>query len=274
MTALENQYAAVRYVNVIDRFSETLLGKEPLVFTSIMQHWNAYAKWNLNFLKTHYSDHLVLADRIEGGESKFIQARLSAFIEYMRDSDESNPFYAKTSLHMTNDFKDDYSGEPFFSCWYRRWYAVHPTEKRKINLSNMYLGPRHATSPLHIDIWGTSFWNALFEGEKLWIFFMQADEPYIYDGKIDPFKPDLDRFPLLKKTVPLIHTQRPGDLVYCPGNIYHAVYVLEPSLAISENFINEENFRYVLDSFRKSGHHRAYEKMLRITEAFMTLESY
>jgi hypothetical protein len=55
--------------------------------------------------------------------------------------------------------------------------------------------------------------------------------------------------------------QEPGKIVYCPGNIWHAVWVLEPSLALSENFINEHNYKNVLNHFEKYNYQRALAKM-------------
>ncbi|SKC83311.1 cupin-like domain-containing protein [Ohtaekwangia koreensis] len=261
-------YAMFDSLEHTSTFSRDQLNKAPVVFTSIMEQWPAYPKWNTHFFEDRHGDHMILADRMEDGQSKFIRTSLKNYIKYMRECDEPNPYYAKTSLHLATDMRSEYPVDQYFPCWYRRWYQEHAQEERKINLSNLYLGPAHALSPLHVDIWGTSFWNALFEGEKLWVFFLNSDEPFLYQGRVNPFTPDWDAFPLFRKAAPLIYIQRPGELVYCPGGIWHAVLLLKPCIALSENFINHENYQRVLQSFARQNMWNAYHKMVAIRDAY------
>ncbi|GCC53230.1 hypothetical protein SanaruYs_34730 [Chryseotalea sanaruensis] len=255
-------------VRVSNLFNKNDLGKEPIVFTDVMKTWPSYPKWNFKYLSDNYGKHQILADRVNEGRHQFIETTFSNFITYMINEEEANPYYGKSALHLSNGMKHDYFTGSYFVCWYREWYRERENEVRKLNMSNLYLGPRNAKSPLHIDIWGTSFWNALFVGKKLWVFFNPNDEKCLYNGKVDPFDPDLNLYPLFEGVKPIIHVQQPGELIYCPGNIWHAIYVLEPSLALSENFINEENYLNVLNTFKEFGYTNAYQKMLAIVDSF------
>lgn len=265
--ALEQRHASYPRVRICHDFDTSYLGHEPIVFTNLMKSWPAYGKWSLTNLQNEFGETLITADRYEGDHSKYIQIRLDEYIDYMREAEEANPFYGKTALHLYNTMRSEYDASSF-PCWYRQWYLDHPDEERKLLLSSLFLGPVHASSRLHIDMWGTSFWNALFEGRKLWLFFDPADESYLYGGRVSPFTPELDRFPDYVKALPRVHVQQPGELIYCPGRIWHAVYVLEPSLALSENFINNENYHYVINHFREEGHQRALRKMEQMVAAY------
>ena len=74
---------------------------------------------------------------------------------------------------------------------------------------------------MHRDFMGTSAWNVLFAGEKTWQFF----PPMGGEG--------------------MSCVQRPGDIVYTPSNWWHQVRNESCTLALTENFFNESNSRYL-----------------------------
>jgi hypothetical protein len=242
--------------------------RTPLVVTDLMRTWKAFPKWNFTYFKQAFPKHGVTADRRDNGKPSYIYTTFTEYIDYALTSNELNPYYGKSLLHLTNDLQFEYDVPANFKCWYKN-YKKRSGEEQNIELSLIYLGPRHSTSPLHIDIWGTSFWNALFEGKKLWFFLPPEQAHLAYDGKVDPFEPDLNAFPDFEKVRPIIHIQNPGELVYCPGNIWHAVYAMEPSIALSENFINQENYRNVQQHFQKHGYDRALTKLNHIVSNYV-----
>lgn len=240
----------------------------PVVFNDIISSWKAHGKWSLEFFKTRYADYKILADRTLKGETKFIQSTFANYIAYVQVSEDSIPYYGKSSIHLDTELKDDYQTDEIFECWYRKWHQEHPGQEEKFNLSNLYFAPRNAKTLLHKDLWGTSFWNALFEGEKLWLFFREEDEQFLYDLQVDPFAPDLNKYPLYDNAKPIVHVQKAGELVYAPGNAIHAVLTIQPSLSLSENFINQDNYRFVLKTFEKKGYSNAISKLNLMVECY------
>ncbi len=252
-----------------ESFSKSQLGKEPIVFTNIMKEWVSYPKWTLGYLKEKFPRKKILADRIENGQAKFIHVELKDFIDYVKVSKEAKPYYGKSALHLDTDLRIEYDSESYFDCWYRSWYSRRPSENR-LNLSNLYIGPKNAKSLPHNDLWGTSFWNALYEGKKMWLFYEKKDERYLYGGEVDPFDPNCNsKWPDYSNAEPVIHIQQPGELIYSPGNIWHAVLTMEPSLSLSENFINAENYQNVLDTFQDHNYETAFNKMKIIANHFL-----
>jgi len=51
--------------------------------------------------------------------------------------------------------------------------------------------------------------------------------------------PDLDRFPLYRKSHPMVCILKPGDTLFIPANWIHAVQTLEPSISINTFFKTE-----------------------------------
>ena len=97
----------------------------------------------------------------------------------------------------------------------------------------------------HVDAFGSHFWMYLFSGCKKWTF-CRAEEmmklgPRFHNDSLDPvFDRQLNNKEINfkgKRTVIL----RPGEWLFVPSGSPHMVENLEPSIAVSGNFVNETN---------------------------------
>lgn len=240
----------------------------PVLYNGIMNDWASYPKWNIQYLVDKFGQQKISADHKVGNDTTYIHTSIAAYAEYIRQAADDNPYYAKSTLHIGTSMEQEYQTPPAFNCWYKSYYKARNTP-RKITLSCLYFGPRGARSTLHRDIWGTSFWNALYEGRKLWLFFPRDQEHLLYNGDVDPLNAEPAKFPLFFDTTPIVCIQEPGEIIYCPGNIWHWAYVLEPGLALSENFINKDNYQNVLQYFHNVGYTNAAQKMEDITRIYL-----
>ncbi|MBW8686001.1 cupin-like domain-containing protein [Chitinophaga rhizophila] len=240
----------------------------PVLYEGIMHQWASYPKWNIQYLADTFGNYKISADRNINGQISYIQAPMKDYAGYIRDTADPIPYYGKSTMHLKTHMNLEYQTPDAFNCWYKAYYTAQ-SATRKIDLSSLYFGPRGARSTIHQDIWGTSFWNALYEGRKLWLFFPQEQEHLLYNGEFDPLTADIASYPLLGEAEPIICIQEPGELIYCPANIWHWAYVLEPGLALSENFINEDNYLHVLQYFQRMGYTNAEQKMKDIANTFL-----
>jgi hypothetical protein len=127
---------------------------------------------------------------------------------------------------------------------------------------SLFLSPAGITSELHVDAFGSNFWMALFQGRKRWTFFPPEDLPLLYPlfpdstdavFQVDLSQPDLSLHPLLSLSHPTQVTLSPGELLFVPAGSPHRVENLEPSLAISANFVDSSNLDGVLRELRVNG---------------------
>ncbi|SFW13508.1 cupin-like domain-containing protein [Chitinophaga sancti] len=241
---------------------------QPVLYDGVMQQWAAYPKWNILHLADKFGKWKVSADRKMNGQVSYIQTEMAAYADYIYNTADEVPYYGKSTLHLENNMVGEYQVPAAFHCWYKDYYTTRALTRR-IELSCLYFGPSGARSNLHQDIWGSSFWNALFEGKKLWLFFPPEQEHLIYNGEFDPLTADPASFPMLRDTTPVVCIQEPGELIYCPANIWHWAIVLKPSLALSENFINGENYQVILRFFEKQGYANAARKMQEIAGIYL-----
>ncbi|GFN91894.1 bifunctional arginine demethylase and lysyl-hydroxylase jmjd6-b [Plakobranchus ocellatus] len=119
---------------------------------------------------------------------------------------------------------------------------------------SLFVAPSGVASDLHVDAFASSFWMALFQGEKRWTFFDPEDMPLLYPKyvqSLDPVfdvnigKPDLKSFPLLALTKPKQCVLRAGDLLFVPAGSPHLVENLTPSVAVSSNYVDATNYSQV-----------------------------
>lgn len=92
-----------------------------------------------------------------------------------------------------------------------------------------------------------------------WTFFPPEDLPLLYPTyvhstdavfEVNLTQPDLQQYPLLSLTHPRVCSLSPGELLFVPSGCPHRVENLEPSLAISANFVDQSNFDSVCKELR------------------------
>lgn len=144
---------------------------------------------------------------------------------------------------------------------------------------SLFIAPAGVTSELHVDAFASSFWMALFQGQKRWTFFEASDFALLYPKyvhSLDPVfhvniaNPDLKSHPLLALTQPKQCVLKPGDLLFVPAGSPHYVENLTASLAISSNYVDATNFDKVCDELHANGliDHRAKQ----LLEQFQSLD--
>ena len=147
---------------------------------------------------------------------------------------------------------------------------------------SLFIGAAGTQSKLHIDSFGSHFWMLLISGRKRWVFYPAADVPLLYPSYDHSFDPVFayDPFPssedasapcsapcadqsqeellreecsLSKYATPFEAILEPGDLIFVPSGMPHAVMNLETSVAISGNFVDVSNIEDVKAQLRLDG---------------------
>lgn len=216
---------------------------QPVLIRGVASAWKAMERWNLpEFLRT-VPRREVKVSRTD--ESEPVKMDLHEFFHYISGS-EDNPYYLR-DWRFDKDcpaMLNDYEVPVYFESWSR-----HLPESIRPVLRWLYVGPDNSGTGLHLDTMDTSAWNAVITGRKHWLFFPREDGPRLYNGHADMFRPDFDRFPLIKGLAPVYCVQEPGEIVFTPSTWWHQVYNEKGGISITENFVNETNYRQVEDFF-------------------------
>ncbi len=217
--------------------------KIPAIFKEAFQHIEVKNKWTKEYLVRNITKQEIV-EKLTDADSKI----LMTLEDYLNLN--SAEYYFRTSQHTLEKLAHDYKTPSVFNCWYATTKVSPPKNK----LSWLYMGVEDTYSDIHRDVWNTSAWNFLIKGKKLWLVY-----PEMYNSEIKTYK---ETFPikaiisdpeilLNQKCKPMICLQEEGDLIYMPGNNYHAVINITETISLTENFINETNYDDVRNYFRR-----------------------
>jgi hypothetical protein len=234
----------------------------PVVITNAMEHWKARTAWTLDYFKTRYGQTAVTVHRL-GGEryspDGVKSMPLSAFIDSIKSRDfDAYPHYVRDDWRLFITHKElltDYEIPKYFF----DWFVFLPPFMRLI-YPRLFIGPKGAVTPLHMDIWRTHAWLGQIVGRKRWILFSPDQHQFLYDCAVQPHDPDFDRYPLFRQAKPIECTIGPGDLIFVPGGWAHEVVSLDATISITHNYMGPGCFgsglsgsvkQQVIDRFRR-----------------------
>lgn len=137
-----------------------------------------------------------------------------------------------------------------------------PQSKYWASWPSLFVGKKGSNSKLHVDSGGTGFFMYLVSGRKRWVTYERDERVFLYE-KIEGHStyPDVlgmdkseeadeflsNRFPLLhraEKAYEII--QEPGQLVYIPPSVPHAVENLEDTIGIAMNVVSKDGMNHHL----------------------------
>jgi len=175
------------------------------------------SKFSLEKIDQLYGDKMVDIIKTLGDDST-IKATISEYLQTFEDELE-NPYYLH--LKLNNDFaeiQESITRTKELDSWFRYLpETIRPT------FIWFILGPKKSGSKLHIDLMNTSAWNLLISGKKQWCFENEK-------GSVE-------------------YIQNPEELIIIPPKCAHSVVNLENSLALTENFLNQYNYKDVREYF-------------------------
>jgi hypothetical protein len=146
-------------------------------------------------------------------------------------------------------------------------------------------GPARSGASWHVDPALTSAWNALLSGRKRWALYPPGRVPPAVivhvdedDGSVNFDGPTslqwwLDVYPTLRQEEkPLECTQLPGETIFVPSGWWHCVLNIDPSIAVTQNFVNTTNLELVCLDMAPGFHHRGVARAgrLAIAESVMS----
>jgi hypothetical protein len=219
--------------------NEYLYQRKPVVITGAIESWRARSTWSLEYFQTRFPDTSVSIHRL-GGEryepSGVESIALSKFIDTIKTNTfEQYPYYVRDDwriFELHEELLRDYEIPKYFF----DWFVFLPGFMRLI-YPRIFMGPKGAITPLHLDIWGTHAWLAQIVGRKRWILFPKDQQEFLYNCTVQPQKPDLERFPLYRNAKPVECTIGPGDLIFVPGGWAHEVISLDATISITHNYM-------------------------------------
>lgn len=230
--------------------------RRPVVLTDAAKRWSATSKWSFAFFQTYYGATPVTVSKYNGqwyraGDSA--QMPLRDFIGGLLASDwQSFPLYIRDYWGLFEKHPElliDCPVPEYFFDWVSRMpkFMQRPGPR-------LFMGPKGAITPLHVDIWGTHAWLTQVVGRKRWILISPEEECFLdtrragdtglKNWRVDPESSDFVReFPNIH---PVECTLAAGETIFVPGGWLHHVTSLDAGISITANFMGPGCFYPVL----------------------------
>jgi histone arginine demethylase JMJD6 len=204
--------------------------------------WPAANRWTLDTLVSVLGDEPTICGLTTGGDE--VRVPFVDFAAYVRDQQHDGPLYVFDDEWdgPSQALLADYAPPP----WAEDARAQTP-EPMRPPYRWLLVGPRRSGSNVHADPLGTSAWNALISGEKLWFLWepsdatertircavegVRADVPAVGFGRL------LEAVRADACPAPRVFVQQPGEIVFVPRGWLHGVLNLSDTIAITENFV-------------------------------------
>jgi len=245
------------------RFSDAYRACRPFVVRDAISHWPACQHWTPQYFQRRYGDLTVITERYDPREkSSYLDQTLAdihqtlplrQFLETLGSGDRRFALREDTSLfaRIPELLDDLVRFSPF---------PVHGDSGYKA----LWVGPPEYVTGLHTDPGPTLLFQ--IHGRKQVLLFAPDQTPFLYEvdpaergrkfdtsilqsrldaaelstlrdvvgwAKVEPFDPDLARFPLFARATGIEGYLEPGDTLYIPDRWWHAVRSLEPAISVS-----------------------------------------
>ncbi|GBG31294.1 Bifunctional arginine demethylase and lysyl-hydroxylase JMJD6 [Hondaea fermentalgiana] len=247
----------------LERFrKEFELPAQPCLIHGLADAWPARTEWGLKRLREDFGERKFKCG--EDDEGYAIKVKLKHFLRYMNSDNEDGAKLDDSPLYIFDShFDDDRISKQLLQEYrvphlFQEDLFRHVGERRRPPYRWILIGSERSGSGVHDDPLGTSAWNTLVRGHKLWTLF-PPDVPRsvvkgrsLVDWKNEDDEPvDWNEFILpriLEKGGPELRSkmiqfiQKPGETVFVPSDWWHAVLNLDTTVAVTQNFCSTGNF--------------------------------
>lgn len=252
-----NEIARLEDLSVED-FTSTWVNA-PFILTRPVREWPIYQSWNLSSLLEKYAEVAFRAESVDWP--------LRTYLDYMNDTHDESPLYLfdrafaeKMNLKVTTN------PEPQADYWPPTCFgfdAFTLLGEQRPDHRWLIVGPARSGSTFHKDPNATSAWNAVITGSKYWIMFPSSSSlpppPGVFVSEDQSevtsplsiaewllgFHAEARKTPGCKEGI-----CRDGEVLYVPSGWYHLVLNLEPSTAVTQNFVPRARIGAVLQFLR------------------------
>lgn len=224
----------VRDISKKDFINNYYKPQKPVLIEGLTQNWEAFQKWNLDYIQKHAGDQIVPLYNNEPTKGKQNSAepatkmKMAAYIELIKTqpTDLRIFFYdLKVKLpELLKDFEYPDIGMKFFK-----------------RLPVLFFGGEGSKVLPHYDMDLADLVHFHFHGTKSVTLFSPEQTKYLYKipfavhnlESIDLDNPDFEKYPALKYLEGLQATMKHGDALYMPSGYWHYIKYLDGGFSMT-----------------------------------------
>jgi Cupin-like domain len=219
--------------------------QKPVVIEHSIDHWPAYSKWSLDYIKSIAGDKTVplYDDRPVNYKTDFntphASMKMSEYIDLLQREPTKFRIFLWNILKEVPQLQKDFSYPDF---------GLRLMKK----LPMLFFGGQDSYTFMHYDIDLANIFHFHFEGKKECILFDQKQNDFLYRvpfslltrDEIDFTNPDFKKWPALKKAKGYKTHLNHGEVLYMPEGYWHLMQYITPGFSMSLRAIarNPKNF--------------------------------
>ncbi len=234
---------------------EYLYPGRPVIIEDAIEDWRSHRLWSWDGLKEACGTAKVRVYRYDPtleyrpNDVRFMP--LGELIDHVRTGDDwqSFPYYLRDEWNLFHQYPQLRAAQKVPGYFFD-WFKFLPPRLR-LEYPRIFIGPRGAITPLHMDIWGTHAWLSQLSGRKRWLLFSPDQAPLLYGYKVRVESPDHERQPLFRQARPMEAFINPGDTIWVPSAWSHWVQSVEPGLSVTYNYMGPGCFKSSLKGMFK-----------------------
>lgn len=208
--------------------------QKPVVIERFIDHWPAYTKWNLEYMKAVggnitiplYDDRPV--DYKDGFNEPHAKMKLGDYIDLLKKEPTKYRIFLWNAIKELPQLQHDFTFPDFGL-------------KLMKGIPMLFFGGRNSYTFMHYDIDLANIFHFHFEGEKQIILFDQKQNDFLYKvphslitrEDIDFSNPDFEKWPMLKKAKGYKTELNHGEVLYIPEGYWHYMRYITPGFSMS-----------------------------------------
>jgi len=234
---------------------------QPIIVEDACSDWPAMDRWEPDAMLERFRHVSMKVAKDDKG--KKMRMKFKYYADYLRHQQDDNPLYLFETNMDDNAYirplMEDYEVPDLFP---HDWFSMVNADSRP-PFRWFCIGPKRSGTTVHIDPLGTAAWNAVTHGVKRWVLFEPKEDKKQVKGKGLIEKGEDDEaimyfdfiLPRIKRAYPDLKVyeglQKPGDVIFVPGDWWHGVLNLEDTVAVTQNYCGPDNFDMVWSKTRR-----------------------
>ncbi|MDE1462002.1 cupin-like domain-containing protein [Spartinivicinus poritis] len=233
-----------------DRLTQQyLLPRRPVIVRGITTQWPALEKWSFEWFEKCFGN-IFTNMFANGNEGEARQVRLKHLFSRMTSGETLySSLYVREMLPLISQdypIENSFLGDHQFN-----WLLDLPkTIHGEMNV--IFIGNKGTGIKNHQDSMGTHLWSAQICGRKRWLISPPEMMPYLAEGEASWLEREqsIAKYPEFAEAACLDFVLEPGEILFLPVGWWHQTILLDDSISITQDIVNESNidhFEYELE---------------------------
>lgn len=224
----------VKTISKKDFIENYVKPQKPVVIEELTKDWDAYEKWNLEYIAEKAGDKEVplYDNRPTSTKYKFnephAKMKMKDYIELLKTKPTDYRIFLYSLLKEVPSLQKDFS---------------YPKIGLKFlkGLPFLFFGGKDSKVFMHHDIDWANIVHFHFHGKKRCLIYPPSQTKYLYKvphalisrEDIDFSNPDFEKYPALKKAKGFVANLEHGEALYMPEGYWHYMHYLTPGFSMS-----------------------------------------